>query len=86
MDFKIKIRTKDGIETHLVEVKPAAQMVPPKCKQVIRGKLPLAWQTFLINDAKWDAAKRYASQRGYKFTILNEYDLGIKAKPKINKS
>jgi hypothetical protein len=34
--------------------------------------------TYVINQAKWEAAKKYADKRGWKFTILTEKDLNIK--------
>jgi len=80
IDFRIKIETINGLEEHLVEIKPYAQTQKPKGGKVYRGNLPKVWETFLTNQAKWEAAQKYASQKGLKFTILDEYDLGLKKK------
>ena len=34
--------------------------------------------TFLVNQAKWQYAKQYAAQRGWKFIIVTERELGLK--------
>jgi hypothetical protein len=33
---------------------------------------------YVKNQNKWDAAKKYAEVRGWKFIVLTETDLGIK--------
>lgn len=79
IDFKIKIKTKDGsIKTYLVEVKPDAQTRPPippsrKTRRYIQEVM-----TWGVNEAKWKAATTYANDRQWDFIILTEYHLGIK--------
>ena len=34
-------------------------------------------QTYVINQAKWEAAKNYCDDRKYEFKIMTEDDLGI---------
>lgn len=77
IDFKIKVRTKDGIKTYLVEIKPEKQTMPPatpkrKTKQYIHEVM-----TWGKNDAKWKYAREYCKDRGYEFIILTEKHLGI---------
>lgn len=79
IDFKIKVRDKDGnIKTYLVEIKPDKQTRPPetpkrKTKQYIHEVM-----TWGKNDAKWKYAREYCKDRGYEFIILTEHHLGIK--------
>lgn len=74
VDFKIIL--SNG-KTFLIEIKPAAQTIPPvgtrKTKRLLQETA-----TFLVNQAKWDAAERYAKTRGWEFKVLTEYDLGLK--------
>ena len=74
VDFKIVL--SNG-KTYLIEIKPASQTVPPvgtkKTKRLIQETT-----TFLVNQAKWHAAERFAVSRGWEFKVLTEYDLGLK--------
>ena len=78
MDFKIEFTTGNIL---LVEVKPEYQTVPPvKAKHRKSSKFLTEAKTFAVNDAKWNAAERYAKKRGWKFVIFTEHtltDLGI---------
>lgn len=78
IDFKIKVKTKNGeLKTYLVEVKPSTQTVPP----VFPGKRTKRYlteaMTFVKNQSKWEAAKKYCLDRGWEFIILTEKELGI---------
>lgn len=78
VDFKVKLKGKDNtIKTYLVEVKPASQTKPP----VFPGKKTKRYlteaMTFMKNQAKWEAATRYAKERGYEFIIITEAELGL---------
>ena len=82
VDFYIKVRTKSNeIKKYLVEIKPKKQTTPPpptkKQTKLYKDKV----LTFLKNQAKWEAAKEYAKDRGWEFKIITEYELGI-ASPK----
>lgn len=71
VDFKIV--TTSG-KTFLVEIKPLAQTMPPKgTKKTKRFITETA--TFLVNQAKWEAATKYAKTRGWEFIVLTEKDL-----------
>jgi hypothetical protein len=79
VDFIIKIKNKDGIvETHLVEVKPEKQCMMPERGRKQKKTFITEATTYVVNQAKWEAAKKYAETRGWKFTILTEKDLNIK--------
>lgn len=80
-DFLAQMKTADGkLTTVLIEVKPFAQTKPPVLKE---GASPrskkyinevMAWG---VNFAKWEAAKDYCADRGYKFIIITENELGL---------
>lgn len=78
-DFWAKIKDKEGkIITYLIEVKPYKQSVPPIITPRKRKQTILEEQTtFLVNQAKWNAAKQYCEKRGWKFIVITERELGI---------
>ena len=78
MDFKIQVKNKDGLtKTYLVEIKPEYQVLPP----IYKGRQSKAYinesMTYIKNQSKWEAATRYAKDRGWQFMILTEKHLGI---------
>jgi len=81
VDFLIRQQKPDGsIETFLVEVKPKKETQKPK----LQGKKKLRQlqeaQTYLVNQAKWAAARKWCDKRGYRFVIMTEKELGIEKK------
>lgn len=82
VDFKIKVRTKDGVKVFYIEIKPKNQTekpVEPKRKtEKSRAKFLNEVRTYVKNRAKWEAAKIYAEKMNSEFKVLTEYDLGIK--------
>lgn len=66
-------------EKFLVEIKPYNQSVAPRkpTRNTQKAKLRYAreMETYLINTAKWDAAKIFAKENGFKFIILTEKEL-----------
>jgi len=77
VDFYIKIEQRNGlIEEYLVEVKPKAQLqkpVPPKKNTLKMVKVYNEQvKTYLVNVAKFAAAKSMAAKRGYKFLVVTE--------------
>lgn len=68
-------------ECHIVEIKPAKELSPPKypgrkTKRYISESL-----TYIKNQSKWRAAEKYAKTRGWQFSIWTENELkslGIK--------
>lgn len=73
VDFKIQTKTK----TYLVEIKPESQTMPPKGSKKTQRYLSEA-ATFMVNQAKWQYAKKYAQDRNWEFIILTERELGLK--------
>jgi len=78
VDMHMKVRDVNGnVSTYLVEVKPYAQTQPPKPrKKQTRGYIEEV-ETFVKNQSKWKAAKKFAEDRGAKFIIITERELGI---------
>lgn len=74
IDFKIKTVNN---KTYLVEIKPMKQTQPPQGSRKTK-KLLAEMQTYLVNQAKWDAAQKWAADRNYEFKVLTEYELGLK--------
>ena len=81
VDFYVKVKTTAGeYKKYIVEVKPAIQCKPPakpkKQTQAYIKKL----KVYVMNQAKFKAARKWADKRGWEFIILTEKDLGIKTK------
>lgn len=79
VDFWVKIKTKQGIEEYLIEIKPLQQCKPPKIKNPnkISKKELNEIKKWNINKQKWKSALNYASERNWKFKILTEKQLNI---------
>lgn len=75
VDFLVEMKTPSGIKTWLIEIKPKKQCrEPEKRKRVTRGYINEV-QTWITNNAKWEAAKQVSDARGWQFKILTEDDL-----------
>jgi len=74
VDFKI---VTSNNQTFLVEIKPEAQTMPPKGTKKTKRYLTEA-STYMVNQTKWDYAKRYAEARNWQFIVLTEKHLGIR--------
>lgn len=78
-DFYAKVRQKDGtIKEMLLEVKPKAQTMEPAVQKRKTKKYIKEVMTWAVNQAKWKQAEEYCLDRGWKFHILTENDLGIR--------
>lgn len=77
-DFWVKKRNIQGIiETVVIEVKPKTQTIPPVPRKEITKRYLYEVQTWGINQAKWDAAHKYCANKGWKFMLATEKELGI---------
>ena len=77
-DFFVRLRNKQGfIESTIIEVKPASQTKPPKPQKKATRKYITEVMTWGVNEAKWKAADEYCKDRGWKFVVVTEKDLGI---------
>ena len=81
VDFKVQVKDKNNtLKTYLVEVKPSKQTKPPEYPGKKTKKYLVESLAFMKNQAKWEAANRYAKERGWEFKIITEYDLGLTPK------
>ena len=79
VDFQIQVKNKDGLlKSYIVEIKPDKQTKPPVHPGRTTQRYLTEAATFVKNQAKWDAARNWAKDRGYEFLILTEHHLGIK--------
>jgi hypothetical protein len=78
-DFVVKqINMYGKKETILIEVKPKAQTRAPERSSKVTKKYLNEVKTWGINQAKWKAADEFCQDRGWKFQIMTEDQLGIK--------
>lgn len=78
VDFYVKVKDKEGkITKYLVEIKPEKYTKPPEIPQ--RKTKRFLEEVFMYgtNQAKWKAANDFCLDRGMKFLVLTESDLGI---------
>lgn len=79
VDFYFKVLTKEKeIKEYLVEIKPYAQTLEPKRPKKITESYVNTVKTYLINSAKWNAAKKYAEKQGMSFIVITENHLFLK--------
>lgn len=79
VDAFIMIRTAEGkIAKLLVEIKPEAQTVAPKFPGKQTRRFLTEMTTYMKNQSKWEAAKKWANDRGMDFIVITERHLGIK--------
>jgi short-subunit dehydrogenase involved in D-alanine esterification of teichoic acids len=75
----LKIKTRDG-KVWLIEIKPEKETKEPKKRKKTKRYINEV-MTYIKNQSKWEAAKEYAENRGWKFDIWTEHTitgLGIK--------
>jgi hypothetical protein len=82
-DFVVKKRVGDNkYQMIMIEVKPKKQTIPPNPAN--RNKTPTGRvsrkylneaATYEINKAKWKAAKRFCSERGWIFQLMTEEEI-----------
>lgn len=79
VDFCIRTKNKDGlVETILIEIKPKKKTIQPVAvpvgARVSKGKL-MEIRDWMINNAKWEAAKEFCADKKWKFQILTENEI-----------
>lgn len=75
VDLKATFKYKDGTtKTFLIEIKPSAQTMPPKNTRNQKRLVEEA-TTYAVNQAKWEAARKYAQRYGYEFVVITENEL-----------
>jgi hypothetical protein len=75
VDFWVRLKKPDGSSQEcLIEVKPKKQTIKPEkptTKRVSKSKL-YEIRNWMINSAKWAAAKDFCQDRGWHFQLLTE--------------
>ena len=72
-DFKIKYRNaRNELIVEIIEVKPKKQTKAHAKKNKPYGRYLKEARTYGINQLKWEAAREYCKDRGYKFRIITE--------------
>ena len=75
-DFYVKYTNKDKqVVREIIEVKPNKQLFPPKTPKRQTKKFLTEVNTYLVNQAKFEAAKEYCKDRRMKFRILTEKEI-----------
>lgn len=78
-DFWVKkINSEGKTECALIEIKPKKQVSPPEKPKKTNPRYINEVKTYVINQAKFEAAKDFCEERNWKFMILTEQELGIK--------
>lgn len=78
VDFLVVVKQGDKTLTQLVEIKPHNQTLPPKPPAKRTRRFIHEVLTYGTNQAKWNAATEYCLDRGWKFKIITEKDLGMR--------
>jgi hypothetical protein len=77
IDFAIVAQDNDGnISKWFIEIKPNKQIVPPTTPKRMTDKQTANFlhnaKAYIVNQAKFEAAKQFAAERGFKFGIVTE--------------
>lgn len=90
VDFFVSILQEDGtVKNFLVEIKPYSQCIPPKATKKNpehSEAFQEAMKTYLVNQAKWEQAKKVCNKRGWEFMVLTENELFKTRKKKYGKN
>jgi hypothetical protein len=80
-DFFTSYRNENGkMVTALIEIKPYAETQEPKIPlntKRTRKSILKQLETYKINQLKWQAAKKYCFEKGWKFYVLTEVDISL---------
>jgi hypothetical protein len=78
VDFYVKIKdSNDKTTKYLIEIKPEKFTKPPDIPKRKTKRFIQEVFNYGTNQAKWKAANEYCQDRGMKFLVLTEKDLGI---------
>lgn len=77
-DFVVRLQDREGkIKTLMLEVKPDKQTRMPDTKPRRTKKYIAEVATYAVNEAKWEAAKRFCEIRDWEFKVITEKHLGL---------
>lgn len=69
--------TKEKIVT-LIEVKPYKETIEPTSRGKKKERYLYESMTYAVNQAKWAYAKAFCKEKGWRFVVLTEFELGVK--------
>ena len=79
VDFYVKVKTRTGdIKKYLIEIKPKKQTIEPTVQKRKTAKYINEVTTYVVNQAKWEAAREWCADRRLEFLILTEDHLNVK--------
>lgn len=79
VDFYVKVITRTGdIKKYLIEIKPKKQTIEPTVQNRKTKKYINEVTTYVVNQAKWEAAREWCADRRLEFLILTEDHLNVK--------
>lgn len=75
IDLYIKVKTTSGeIKKYLIEIKPHCQTILPR-KGGSAHSFKKKADTYIVNNAKWEATKEFCKKHNLEFQILTERQL-----------
>lgn len=78
VDFYMKVQESTGrIRKYLIEIKPLKFTQPPEIPKRRTRQFIQEVYTWGVNQAKWKAAQNFCEDRGWKFEIITEKELGL---------
>jgi len=75
VDNFVTIKENNNVTRYLIEIKPDRQTRPPVTKYKNKEHLLYEQATYVVNSAKWEAARKICSQKGWQFLIITEKHL-----------
>ncbi len=78
-NFIVFLDNQNQKKKFIIEIKPSKQIIKPTTSKRKKPSTMLYEQkTWVINQVKWTAARKWAQQHNCEFIILTEKELGIK--------
>ena len=78
VDGNVTIKEGNNIKNYLIEIKPEKQTKPPiESKRKKKTTIMYEKMQYVVNQAKWSAAKQYATKKNLDFLILTEKELFV---------
>ena len=77
-DFVYTVKRSDGEEeTHMIEIKPYKQTIPPSENRKRTRSLLKEQSTYIVNQCKWEYAEKFCNKKKWSFKVITEKDLSF---------
>ena len=77
-DFFAEVKGPDNIVRHIImEIKPFKETIPPTTRKRQTKRYIMEMATYAVNDAKFEAARKFCDLKGWEFKVITEKELGI---------